>query len=99
MNYDEFKKSLSAQNPPEESSPLIESLWYDAQGDWKTAHYIAQGIVSEEAAWIHAYLHRKDGDITNAAYWYNRAKKKIPDGSFEEEWEGIVKSLLKNSDV
>jgi hypothetical protein len=71
------------------------ALWYDARGDWKKAHDFAQRNNDSESAWVHAYLHRKEGDLVNASYWYTRAGRTTPDDRLTEEWEYIVKTLLK----
>jgi hypothetical protein len=94
MNFEEFKKSLTISAPPGNLSVYLQSLWYDAKGDWNKAHSIIQDIEDKTAAWIHAYLHRKEGDIANAGYWYRRAGKDSPVNSLEDEWENIVKALL-----
>ena len=94
MNFEEFQKSLSASSPPGNLSGYLQSLWYDAKGDWNRSHEIIQNIESTTAAWIHAYLHRKEGDMGNADYWYRRADKKRPGAGLNEEWEAIVKALL-----
>jgi hypothetical protein len=70
-------------------------MWHDAKGDWNKAHSIIQNIEDKKAAWVHAYLHRKEGDIGNADYWYRRAGKTRANGSLENEWEIIVKELLE----
>ncbi|HEV8287013.1 MAG TPA: hypothetical protein VGQ09_22035 [Chitinophagaceae bacterium] len=94
MTFKEFQKFLSAPTPPNNLSAYLQSLWYDANGDWNKAHTIIQDIEDKTAAWIHAYLHRKEGDIGNADYWYKRAGKNRPDLSLQEEWKTIVKELL-----
>ena len=72
-------------------------LWYDGKGDWETSHNIAQDIHSPEGSWIHAYLHRKEGDTGNASYWYHRAGRPMPGSTLEKEWEDISRDLLKNN--
>jgi len=94
MKFEEFQKSLGASSPPGNLSGYLQSLWYDAKGDWNRSHEIIQDIEDKTAAWIHAYLHRKEGDIGNADYWYRRADKKRPGVTSDEEWEIIVKELL-----
>ena len=94
MQFDEFNKSTGAGQPPETLSQYARSLWYDAKGDWEAAHTIIQDIQDNTAAWIHAYLHRKEGDAGNAGYWYHRAGKKMPGYSLEKEWEEIVRDVL-----
>jgi hypothetical protein len=69
-------------------------MWEDAKGNWNAAHAIAQEIEDEIGSWIHAYLHRKEGDLGNAGYWYRRAKKPIANESLEGEWVRIVLALL-----
>lgn len=95
MTLDAFRSSLSAANPPENISGLLKAMWYEAKNDWEAAHSIAQDIHSEEGSWIHAYLHRKEGDLGNAAYWYRRAGKPLPRAALEEEWSEITEALLK----
>ena len=94
MNFEEFKKSLIASSPPQDVSVYLQSLWYDAKNDWNKAHEIIQNAEDKTASWIHAYLHRKEGDTGNADYWYNRAGKKRPTVTLNEEWENITKALL-----
>ena len=94
MDFSEFQKSLNDSSPPAKLSGYLQSLWYDAKGDWNRSHDIIQNIEDKTAAWIHAYLHRKEGDIGNADYWYRRAGKTRPHVDLKEEWEVIVKGLL-----
>jgi hypothetical protein len=94
MTFDDFKASLKKDNAPQGLSPLLMSLWYDGKNDWNGSHNIAQDIHSNEGSWIHAYLHRKEGDPGNAAYWYRKAGKPVPSISLEKEWETIVRALL-----
>ena len=74
--------------------PLLEALWWDAQGNWERGHEIAQAVEHAEGAWVHAYLHRKEGDLSNADYWYRRAGRTRPDGLLGDEWASIVEILL-----
>ena len=94
MNLAVFKDSLSASLPPLDLSLYAQALWYDAKGDWQKAHELIQDLPDKNAAWIHAYLHRKEGDAWNADYWYNRAGRKRPSLSLEEEWEQLTLALL-----
>ena len=94
MDFEKFRKTLSSSEPPGNIPVYLVSLWYDAKGDWEKSHTIIQDINDPTAAWIHAYLHRKEGDIGNADYWYRRANKSRPALTLEEEWEAIVKALL-----
>ena len=91
MTIDEFKTSNKV---PPGISVYLQSLWYDSKGDWDKSHTIIQAMEDKNAAWIHAYLHRKEGDMWNADYWYNRAGKKRPPVSLEQEWENLVKVFL-----
>jgi hypothetical protein len=75
-------------------TPLLLALWHDAHGDWDRAHSIAQDIESTDAAWVHAYLHRKEGDTSNAGYWYRRAGRTVFTGSFHAEWTALAAHLL-----
>jgi len=94
MNLISFKESLVENNPPQNSSVYLKALWQERKGNWDKAHHLVQDLEDKNASWIHAYLHRKEGDIGNADYWYRRAGKKRPDVSLENEWEEIVKAML-----
>jgi len=93
MTLAEFRASLTNAKPPS-LPPLLVALWHDATGDWDAAHRVAQEIEDEAGAWVHAYLHRKEGDLGNAAYWYRRAGRAVATAALEEEWETIVAELL-----
>jgi hypothetical protein len=94
MNFQDFKSSLNASSMPPGLSNSLTALWYDGKGDWNKAHDVAQEIHTAEGSWIHAYLHRKEGDVGNASYWYHRANQPVCKTSLVEEWENIVKALL-----
>jgi hypothetical protein len=94
MNFVDFKKSLSEANPPNDLSAYLLSMWHDAKGDWNKAHEIIQDVEDKTASWIHAYLHRKEGDVGNADYWYSKAGKQRPNLSLEEEWKDISEALM-----
>jgi len=94
MNLGEFKFSLSREEPPAELGPALTGLWWDAKGDWTRAHESAQQDGGSAGAWVHAYLHRKEGDNSNAAYWYRRAGKPPARGALDEEFEEIIAALL-----
>jgi hypothetical protein len=89
-----FRKSLNTTGPPDGLGPVLRALWHEANGDWNRAHEIVQDEEGAEAAWVHAYLHRKEGDLSNAGYWYRRAGKPVPKLALSEEWELIVAALL-----
>lgn len=94
MKLHEFKSSLNKSAPPEGLNDLLLAMWYDAKGDWAKAHNVTQRANSIEAAWVHAYLHRKEGDDSNARYWYSRAHKGFATNTFAEEWDEITTWLL-----
>ena len=94
MTLDEFKISLAEATPPTGLSQLLQALWEDAKGNWDKAHKIAQSVADSNGAWVHAYLHRKEGDLSNALYWYSCAGRTKPNQSLREEWEEIVFALL-----
>jgi hypothetical protein len=95
MDLRDFTESLKGSMPPDVSG-YLKALWHDAKGDWNTAHQLADKIGDKKAAWIHAYLHRKEGDISNADYWYSRAGKKRPSVSLDEEWEELAEFFLND---
>ncbi len=94
MTVEEFTASLASKAPPPGLSLALQGLWHDAKGDWHAAHNCAQDQDDEQGAWVHAYLHRKEGDKVNAGYWYRRAGKPFSNAPLEIEWETIVMSLL-----
>ncbi len=94
MSFQEFEQSLNATAPAPELSIYLQSLWYDGKGDWNKAHTIIQDVEDKTAMWIHAYLHRKEGDIGNADYWYSKAGRQRPAISLKDEWKEIVNTLL-----
>ncbi len=89
-----FKNSLNDTVPPAGLTPAVQALWYDARGDWPAAHDCLQSDDTRSGAWVHAYLHRKEGDASNAAYWYRRAAQPVAAGSLETEWDVIAGALL-----
>ena len=94
MNYSEFVNSLEGQHPPGNISPLLKALWYDGKGNWDASHDVAQEIHDSNGSWIHAYLHRKEGDLSNARYWYSMAGRRVSTLSLKEEWEELVRAFL-----
>ena len=94
MELAQFRESLGRAAPPPEVGSLLHALWHDGKGEWKRAHEIVQEEEGCEAARVHAYLHRKEGDLANAGYWYRRAKAPVCTTSLDEEWESIAASLL-----
>ncbi len=92
--YQEFEESLSGNQLPKSASVYLQSLWYDAKGDWDKAHNLIDHLTDETACRVHAYLHRVEGDQWNANYWYNRAGETMPAVSLQEEWKMLVQRLL-----
>ena len=94
MKLSAFKASLARDKPPQGLSQALEALWWDAKGDWDKADGLAQKA-GGAGAWVHAYLHRKEGDLGNARYWYRQSGRKLAtDTPFEAEWEEIARTLL-----
>lgn len=95
MTFEEFETSLIEENVPAALSPYLTALWREKRGDWSAAHEIVQELNTATAAWIHAYLHRREGDESNARYWYRQADQAFPASqSLDEEWESLAKTLL-----
>lgn len=97
MNFEAFRQSLAGTAPPPDAGPLLQALWHEARGDWNRAHEITQDIDGRRAARLHAYLHRKEGDLANAGYWYRRAGAKMYEGRLDSEWEALVRDLLESA--
>ena len=93
MTLEELRR---AEREPQDAAPALRALWHDLRGDWDGAHRIAQDIDGAAGAWVHAYLHRKEGDLANAGYWYRRAQRPVAQGSLQDEWESIASALLKD---
>lgn len=93
MKPELFKESLSQASPPTTLSLPLKALWYDAKGDWHAAHDLINDLEDKSSAWVHAYLHRKEGDMGNAGYWYRRAGKQPSHLSLPDEWTELVKAL------
>lgn len=93
-NIAAFIATLQNQIPDAELSAPMKALWYDAKGDWDQAHQQVDHLNGKDAAAVHAYLHRKEGDIFNARYWYNRAGTVLPELTLDEEWEILVSRFL-----
>ncbi|EDM37744.1 hypothetical protein PBAL39_15004 [Pedobacter sp. BAL39] len=89
-----FKKSLQNENPDQGLSVQLKALWYDGKGDWQKAHDEVDHLDDRSSAHVHAYLHRKEGDIWNADYWYSKAQQTRPQISLEQEWEQLVRVFL-----
>ncbi len=94
MDINEFKDFVQQKEKPKGLNRYLEAMFEDAMGNWNKAHQIAQDIPNDTGSWIHAYLHRKEGDNWNANYWYNKAGRHMPAVSLEKEWEEISEELL-----
>jgi len=94
MNLDEFRQSVAATEPPAGLTQALTGLWWDGKGDWETANACAQQDNGNNGSWVHAYLHRKEGDHDNAAYWYSRAGKRVSREPLDAEWLSIAEELL-----
>ncbi|HZB93853.1 MAG TPA: hypothetical protein VE397_20560 [Stellaceae bacterium] len=94
MDLASFHRSLAEPAPPAGLGLALEALWWDAKGDWQKAHECAQARDDGQGAWVHAYLHRREGDAGNAAYWYRRAGKPVPSAALDEERAAIIEALL-----
>ena len=94
MSIGEFRASLAGTAPAATLAPPLAALWWAAKGDWDAAHRIVQDESTREAAWVHAYLHRVEGDLGNAGYWYRQAAQPVAKDSLEVEWERIASALL-----
>jgi hypothetical protein len=97
MSFEELQQSIGRDTaPPGDLSMAVQALWHDARGDWESAHNCAQDDHSPDGSWVHAYLHRKEGDRGNAGYWYSRANRPMPANGvkLEDEWTAIVRALV-----
>lgn len=94
MNLGEFRASLAQPEPPPGTSLALQTLWWDAKGDWNQAHRCAQQDEAATGSSVHAYLHRKEGDLSNAGYWYKRAGREVFAGSLDAEWTALAEELL-----
>lgn len=98
MTREEFKSTLKNSEPPKLLPPNLKALWYDSKGYWNKSHEIAQDIKTADGSLIHAYLHRKEGDLLNAEYWYRQAGRNLPDLSLDEEWEKLVSEFTSENE-
>jgi len=94
MTLAEFKQSQSKAQPPESLSVAVTALWWAGRDDWDKAHNIVMDDDGKDCAWVHAYLHRVEGDLENARYWYRQAGKPAASGALESEWKTIASELL-----
>jgi hypothetical protein len=94
MTYDEFLLTIETDELPSNQPLYIQALWWDAKSDWNKAHALIDSLDDKNSCRVHAYLHRKEGDISNADYWYNRARAQRPAVNLQEEWKSIAMELL-----
>ena len=94
MTLDDFRASLAARTPPRGLSKELQALWHEANGGWDSAYKIVQSQKGKAAAAVHAYLHRREGNLSNADYWYERAGSERLRGPLEKEWQALVTELL-----
>ena len=98
MTYKQFMTSVAEDaTPPEGLDARLQALWYAAKGQWEKAHTVAQGIETASGSWIHAHLHREEGDLSNAGYWYARAGRPPTRESLDEERAALIRTFLENA--
>lgn len=97
MDYNLFNHTLDMASPPDNFIPELKAMWWERKNYWDKGHDIIQNIPGKDAAWVHAYMHRKEGDISNASYWYNRAGRQTEEGDIVEEFRAIVMYLLEKN--
>jgi hypothetical protein len=96
LNASEFRESTREQIPPDGLTAPLAALWWDAKGEWTQAHGLVDELESKDAMAVHAYLHRKEGALSNAEYWYARAGREFHRRELSDEWEALVTGLLRN---
>jgi hypothetical protein len=95
MNASGFRASVKQQIPPEGLGAPLAALWWDAKGEWAQAHALVDELETRDGMAVHAFLHRKEGSLSNANYWYERAGREFYRPSLEEEWQALVAGLLE----
>jgi hypothetical protein len=94
MKPDVFKRSIARSKPPTGLAPALQALWWAGKDDWERAHDIVMAHADRDCAWVHAYLHRREGDLSNARWWYKEAHRPVATASSDAEWRAIVGALL-----
>jgi hypothetical protein len=94
MDLPEFKRSLAKAKPPAGAAPALAALWWAGKDEWEKAHRIVMDEAGKDCAWVHAYLHRVEGDLGNARYWYGQARREVATTSLPAEWAAIARELL-----
>lgn len=95
-NYKEFLQTLEGSAPPKSWAEALQAMWHDLKGNWEASHNIAQEMHNRHGSWIHAYLHRQEGDEFNAGYWYRQAGREFPKKNLKEEQRELVEYFLMN---
>ena len=95
MTLGEFKRTLSTSKPPNGLAPALAALWWAGKDKWDNAHAIVMDEGGKDCAWVHAYLHRVEGDLDNARYWYRQAQRPVPTRPVAAEWDAIAQALLE----
>lgn len=98
MTPSKFRRTLGADDPPEGLSVALMALWHGARGEWTRAHELVMGETGADAAWVHAWLHRQEGDLDNARHWYGKAGRSEYGGPAEDELGEMLVELLSQSD-
>jgi hypothetical protein len=94
MTPSAFKRSIANKTPPAKLSPALTALWWAGKDDWAKAHQIVMAEDDADCAWVHAYLHRVEGDRDNARYWYRQARREPATGALATEWATIAAAFL-----
>ena len=92
-----FRDSLAAHAPPRGLSVPLQALWWSGKGRWEQAHELAQNAEDRDGAWVHAHLHRVEGDLANAAYWYRRAGRDVCTTTIDAEWRALSVAMLSSA--
>jgi hypothetical protein len=95
MTFAELKASLQKAKPPADLAPALAALWWAEKNEWEEAHRIVMREGGKDCAWVHAYLHRVEGDLDNARYWYRQAQRSVAASSLADEWTKIAQSFLE----
>jgi hypothetical protein len=99
MTLAEFKRGMAEGKSPTDLAPPLAALWWAAKGDWDKAHGIVMKEDSRDAAWVHAYLHRVEGDLDNAGYWYRKGRRPAASGPLPDEWDAIAAALIEQAEA
>src|SRR5207245_10397652 len=94
MNLSEFKRSLAKAKPPAGLAPALAALWWAGRDQWDKAHNIVMDESGKDCAWVHAYLHRDEGDLGDARYWYRQAQRPVATAPLAAERDANAEILL-----